>query len=270
MRHERDVAIGRSDGYLPDQILICINIFTIQLGIAGLYFYAVSPAGQRYRLLAFMFVAPLLLFLVAKGRGYYMAPAYPMLLAAGAVWWESRLLASNSLRWATWTGIFIGGVSSALIAMPVAPINSPLWKISSKINEDLKEEIGWPELVNTVAQVYYSLPPDERSKTGILTGNYGEAGAINLYGPSQGLPAAISVVNSYWLRGYGDPPPEKVIVLGLSRKMLARHFESCDAVAKVTNSYGIKNEEIEHSDIFLCRNLREPWPEFWKQIRSFG
>ena len=121
-----------------------------------------------------------------------------------------------------------------------------------------------------MAHVYYALPVDERAKTGILTGNYGEAGAINLYGPSQGLPVAISVVNSYWLRGYGDPPPEKVIVLGLSRKMLERHFESCDAVATVTNSYRITNEETEHKDVFLCRNLREPWPEFWKQVRSFG
>jgi len=269
--HERDVAIGRSDGYLLDQIVTCINIFTLPLAIAGLYFYAVSPAGQKYRMLTFMFVVPLLLFLIAKGRGYYMTPAYPMLLAAGAVWWESRiLLVSRSLRWATWIAVCIGGLSAGLIATPVAPINSRLWKISSRINEDLKEEIGWPELVNTVAQVYYALPVDERAKTGILTGNYGEAGAINLYGPSQGLPVAISVVNSYWLRGYGDPPPEKVIVLGLSRKMLERHFESCDAVATVTNSYRITNEETEHKDVFLCRNLREPWPEFWKQVRSFG
>ena len=268
--HQRDVAIGRADNYLLDQIVTCINIFTLPLAISGLYFYAVSASGQKYRTLAFMFAVPLLLFLIAKGRGYYMTPAYPMLLAAGAVWWEGRIVASRPLRWATWSALLVGGVTAALIATPVTPVNSSLWKLSSKINEDLKEEIGWPELVNTVAQVYYSLPAAERARTGILTGNYGEAGAVNLYGPSHGLPGAISVVNSYWLRGYGDPPPETLIVLGLSRKRLETYFRSCEVVATVTNDYGITNEETEHRDVFVCRNLREPWPDFWKHARSFG
>ncbi|HSE22521.1 MAG TPA: glycosyltransferase family 39 protein [Pyrinomonadaceae bacterium] len=268
--HERDVAIGRSDHYLLDQIVTCINLFTLPLALAGLHFYALSSAGKKYRVLAFMFVVPLLLFLFAKGRGYYMTPAYPMLLAAGAVWWEGRMLTSRPVRWATWTAVCAGGLAAALIAMPIAPVNSALWKISSKMNEDLKEEIGWPDLVNTVAQVYYAVPAEERARTGILTGNYGEAGALNLYGPSHGLPVAISGVNSYWLRGYGDPPPEKVIALGLSRKMLERHFESCEAVAIVTNSNGVNNEETGHRDVFICSNLRESWPEFWKQVRSFG
>jgi hypothetical protein len=268
--HERDVAIGRTDGYLLDQVLTCINIFTLPLAISGLYFYAVSSRGQKYRVLAFMYIIPLILFLVAKGRGYYMTPAYPMLLAAGAVWWEDRIFRSRPISWATWAAVLVGGVTAALIATPVAPINSSLCRLSSKMNEDLKEEIGWPELVNTVGQVYYSLPADERTRTGILTGNYGEAGAVNLYGPSHGLPGAISVVNSYWLRGYGDPPPETVIVLGVSRKKLEKYFGSCEVVATVTNDYGINNEETGHRDVFVCRNLRERWPDFWKRVRSFG
>lgn len=268
--HARDVAIGRANNYLIDQIITCINVLTVGLAITGLYFYAVSANGQKYRMLAFMFAVPLVLFLIAKGRGYYMTPAYPMLLAAGAVYWEDRIFRSAPLRWATWTTVLVGGVAAAVIATPVLPINSSLWRFSSKINEDFKEEIGWPELVNTVARVYYSLPPNERVRAGILTGNYGEAGAVNLYGPSHGLPGAISVVNSYWLRGYGDPPPETVIVLGVSRKTLEKYFGSCEAVATVTNDYGISNEETEHRDVFVCRNLREPWPDFWKRVRSFG
>jgi len=86
-----------------------------------------------------------------------------------------------------------------------------------KLSEDFPEEIGWPELVETVAKIRDSLPQEDRARLGIPGTNYGEAGAINLYGPRYGLPSAISGVNSFWERGYGNPPPETRIVIGLSR-----------------------------------------------------
>lgn len=274
--HERDVAIGRSDGYLLDQIRICINLFTIPLVVAGIYFYVIAPAGQRYRLLAFMFIVPLALFFVVRGRGYYMAPAYPMVLAAGSVLWERWTNAGNFVRmrvarWGVWVAVLLGGVLAAAVALPIAPINSSWWKFSSEINGDLKEEIGWPELVQTIARVYHALPAEEKKVTGILAGNYGEAGAINLYGPAAGLPQAISGVNSYWLRGYGSPPAQTIIVVGLSRSAVDRHFASCELVAHVSNRYGVMNEEAtDHPDIFVCRQLRQSWPEFWTHFRYYG
>jgi hypothetical protein len=88
----------------------------------------------------------------------------------------------------------------------------------------------------------------------ILTGNYGEAGAINLYGSRYGLPMAISGINSFWERGYGDPPPETLIVLGYSRSFLEQHFESCELAGHVHNTYGIANEEtMDHSEIIVYR-----------------
>jgi hypothetical protein len=141
----------------------------------------------------------------------------------------------------------------------------------SEINGELKEEIGWPELVEAVAGIYTTLPAEDKLQAGILTGNYGEAGAINLYGPAYGLPTAISGVNTYWLRGYGDPPPQMLIVLGLSSVEAYRIFESCKAAGRITNRYGVRNEETrEHADILLCHGPREPWPELWKRLRSFG
>jgi hypothetical protein len=140
-----------------------------------------------------MFVIAFVLLLVLKGRDYYLAPAYPMLFAAGAVMCEHwRPLAQR----ATWAALGVGG------ALAIPPVNSFLWNsVSSKLY-DFREEIGWPELVDTVAGIRNSLPDAEPAETGIL----GEAGAIDLYGPGLGLPKAISGVNSYWLRGYGDPP----------------------------------------------------------------
>jgi len=135
----------------------------------------------------------------------------------------------------------------------------------------MREEIGWQELTETTAGIYAKLPAEEKLQAGILTGNYGEAGAINLYGPAYGLPQAISGINTYWLRGYGDPPPRTLIVLGLTRGDVARIFQTCDLAGHVTNRYGVENEETRyHPDIFVCRGLRQPWDEFWKHSRTFG
>jgi hypothetical protein len=274
--HARDVRIGRTDGFLPRQFLAGANPCTAPLWMAGLWFFFVAPAGRRYRPIGWMYAVPLLLFALAKGRDYYMAPAYPMLLAGGSVLAE-RGFAALSPGWARVARVFAagtiaaGGALVAVIVLPLAPVNSPLWNSAVKINGDLKEEIGWPELAGTVAAVRDALPAEERARLGILAGNYGEAGAIDLYGPALGLPRAISGINSYWLRGYGDPPPQIVIALGLSREILERNFEECSLAGQVTNRFGVQNEETtRHKEIFVCRRLRQPWPEFWKTFRYYG
>jgi hypothetical protein len=150
-------------------------------------------------------------------------------------------------------------------------VNSPIFNFASSINGDLREQIGWPDLVEAVAAVRDGLPASERASAGILAGNYGEAGAINLLGPAHGLPQAISGVNSYWLRGYGKIPPAPVIVIGASRAFLERNFESCARAGQVRNRYGVRNEEsVDHPDIYVCRGLRKSWPEFWVTMRRFG
>ncbi len=213
---------------------------------------------------------------LSLGRSYYLAAAYPMLLAAGVVLMEPWLASLRTARARLVQGITFGafavsGVVFASVALPVAPINSPWWDLANGINGELKEEIGWPELVQTVAGIYAVLPAQDKLQAGILTGNYGEAGAVNLYGPTYGLPKAISGVNSYWLRGYGDPPPQALIVLGFSSVEAYRVFESCQPVGLITNRYGVRNEETrDHPVILLCRGPRVSWPELWKSLQSFG
>jgi hypothetical protein len=223
-----------------------------------------------------MYVIPFVLLLIAQGRSYYLAPAYPMLIAAGAVVWErwlARLSAARArlARGLTWAALAAGGLFAVPLMLPIAPVNSGLWDLSSQVHDNFVEQIGWPELAETVAAIYSSLPAEQQPRTGILAGNYGEAGAINLYGPAHGLPEAISGRNSYWLRGYGDPAPETVIVLGYSQESAERLFRTCALAGQVTNRYGVENEETRfHPDIFLCREPRQPWPVLWPSLRSFG
>jgi hypothetical protein len=272
--HARDVRIGRTKTFLPDQLEI--TLVALPLALAGLYFYFFAKAARPFRVLGWMFVIPLLLFILGKGRGYYLAPAYPMLYAAGVVSSAAWLHRLSSF----WRTTLVAAFSVALLAniavisaffLPLAPIQSRWWKIAVKINGDLPEEVGWPELAETVARIRDSLPPIERAQVKILAGNYGEAGAVNLYGPRFGLPSAICPTNSFWDRGYGDPPPEVLIVLGSSAEDLESKFDSCQLAGHITNREGVANEETtDHPDIFLCRHLREPWPIVWKKNRHFG
>ena len=191
--HARDIQLGRTNGFLWKQLLVPAHVLTIPLWIAGLSFYFRKPEGVRYRVLGWTFVAVLVLFAIISARDYYTAPLYPMLLAAGAV------LSDDWPRWArglTWAGLAVALGSGIALVLPVAPINSRWFEASNRVSDNLREEIGWQELVDTVATIRDSLPIEERATTGILTGNYGEAGAINLYGPAHGLPMALSRANS--------------------------------------------------------------------------
>ena len=274
--HARDVRVGHTDGFLAGQFYISSAIVTVPLWLAGLYYYFVASAGRRYRLLGWVFVIPLAMFFVAKGRVYYLAPAYPVLLAAGAVWaeqWVESLspLRARLVRASAWRALAINGVLVAAVVLPIAPLGSRWWRVADKLNGNFNEEIGWPEITATVARVRDSLPRAELPRLGILAGDAGEAGALNLYGPAYALPKAISGSNSHWLRGYGDPPPETVIAVGFSPADLDSIFEACQTAGHSNNPFGIENSAVgDKTDVLVCRQLRNPWPQFWPQFRSFG
>lgn len=274
--HARDIAWGRTKDFLPNQLYVSTSPITLPLWVAGLYFYFWAPAGRRFRALGWMFVTPLLLLWLAQGRDYYLGAAFPMLFAAGAVWGEGWVhrLQPRPARWVRATGVVLfvlGALVSALLVLPLAPVNSPVWNIANSVHDNFREMIGWPELVETVSGIYAKLPPEERAHTAIFTANYGEMGAIDLYGPAYGLPQAITGINSGWERGYGDPPPQTVIVLGYGLENASRIFKTCTVAGQVTNRFGVKNEETgAQPAILVCREPRQPWPVLWPQLRHFG
>ena len=270
--HARDVGEGRSEGFWKGQFLICANLAAAPLWIAGLIGFL---RERRYRMLALMYLVPLALFAISKGRSYYMAGAYPMLLAMGAPMAERWL---NSLpRWVRRTiqtvyfaaFAFVSAYACAVI-LPIAS-SGPLRDFALAHNGDLREEIGWNELVRTVAQIRDSLPADEQAHLGITTGNYGEYGAIEILGRAYGLPSPIGTTNSEWLRGYPTTAPTTLIVLGLSAEQANDLFTGCRLAGHNGNSEGVRNEESQdHPDIFVCGPPRKPWAELWKEHRDFG
>jgi len=270
--HVRDVGEGRANGFLRDQFLSCMNLVAAPLWIAGLVCFL---RERRYRMLAWMYLIPLALFVIGKGRGYYLGAAYPMLLAMGTVAGE-RWVATLARPWRQtvqavfFAGLVAWGLLICARIVPLAPAG-PLRAYALQNNDDLRDEIGWNELVKTVADIRDSLPAEQRGSVGVLVGNYGEQGAIEILGQDYHLPMPISMTNSAWLRGYPVPPPATLIVLGFTSKQADRAFTSCRLAGHDGNAEGIKNEESsEHSDIFVCGGPRKPWAEFWEDYQAYG
>jgi hypothetical protein len=270
--HKRDVGIGRAAGYWKNQFLLDVNLVATPVWIAGL---VALFRSSRYRMLAWMYAVPVLVFWLNKGRFYYVAEAYPALVAMGCVVAERWLAPRPAWARHTVTGIYFAGVLAmgAYIAAILIPFASdgPLRDFALKNNGDLREEFGWNEMVRAIATVRDSLPADQRTNYGILTGNYGEAGAIENLGEAYQLPAPISLTNSFYLRSYPQQQPSTLIVVGWSQQQLDRQFTGCRLAGHNGNSLGIKNEESQdHPDIYVCGAPKKGWPEFWKTSQRFG
>jgi len=274
--HARDVRHGRADGYYSDQLFF--TLLGLPLVVAGLVSLLRSA---QFRLLSFFYLGPFLLFAVLKGRGYYLLPAYPVLWAAGAVALE-RVLRGRAawLRVTAWSvvtvALLLDAVAANLRMQPMWTMGSERWHRQMEKNGDLRDEIGWPEFVAQVAAVRDGLSPQERANFGVLANNYGEAGALALYGPQYGLPVPISSTNTFHMRGYGPlgatgPGPETVIITGGDLDDQLMNFETCRVAAQVVIPYGVRNEEaVDHPVILVCHHLRWPWADAWARSQEFG
>src|SRR5205085_9868408 len=131
---------------------------------------------------------------------------------------------------------------------------------SGPLPQYFADDFGWEEMVQKVAGIYNSLAPDERSRTAIFANSYGQAGAIDFFGPKYGLPKAISNHQSYWLWGPRDYTGEIVIVLGSDGTGDREHFATVEAVGRTDHPYSRRDE---HFDIFLCRDLNTSLKALW-------
>lgn len=274
--HARDVRIGRADGFYVDQFNnIATNLFTLPLWLIGLG-YAIFGARGRHRALAWMALVPFAIIALAKGRGYYTAPLYPMLFALGAVVLQRWLDARNSVvarraGWSVTALLLLAATVVVPFVVPLIPVNSSHWAFANRKNGDFREEFGWPELAREVARIWNGLTPEERAHGGIWGSNYGEAGALELYGPQHGLPQVISAVNSFWLRGPPHPLPDVLIVVGADRKDLDQPCTTVELAGHTGNDAHVENEETRwHPDIFVCRGVRKPLDALWPKLLEFG
>ncbi len=268
--------------FLAQQILI-VNPATLPLWLGGLVWLLAAPAGRRYRLLGIAYLVTLAEFIIMKGKHYYLAPIYPMLFAAGSVAVE-QLFARRG-QWvkpvlaATMVGL------AALLAPTILPILAPEKLIAymraihfepprtetshtAALPQLFADQFGWEEMVRSLARAYAELSPEDQKRVAIFAQNYGQAGAIDLFGPKYGLPPALSGHQNYYLWGPRDYPGELMLILDSNDADEREQFRSVEDLGLVKSSpWAMPWEQRQH--IYLCREPKVPLRDFWPKVKNW-
>jgi hypothetical protein len=272
-REGKNVVLGPL-AFVKEQI-IDVHPILFPVWLSGLIWFL---RDRRWRVLGLIFAVFFVLMEVAHGKNYYVFPIYPMLLAGGSVVIE-RWLANRSAVVGTTARAAIVAVI-VIAALPVIPLvtwmlpperllayqNAIGFKPSkaevhheSLLPQPVADQFGWPELTAEVAAIYNSLPPEERAQTGIWAGNYGEAGAINEFGPRYGLPRAWSRHQNHW---YWGPPPQVFKNLIVIQWSLEDVRDSCTSF-QAFERYQRFGMDEENTPIYLCRGVTFDIQKIW-------
>jgi hypothetical protein len=268
----------------PFITILALGALLIPVWTAGWWALLTRPAMRPFRAFGVAFVIGFLfLWIVVPDRFYYLFGIYPVLFASGAIITDRVVEGSSgffrqrsphhwlwrSRRWAV-AVVVVNGLMFLPVGLPVLPESALASANLQKINYNLGEEIGWPEFTREVAAVWRSVPRQTRASTVILTGNYGEAGALIRFGGPYGLPTAYSGHNSFW--SWGPPPNDTgntTIAIGLGRSELTRYFESVRLAGRIHNNAGVNNDEAG-APVWICKGLRKPWSQIWPDTRHYG
>lgn len=252
------------------QVILLMQPLSLPIWLAGLWYLLRHPRGRLYRPLGWAFLLLVALFVAGGAKSYFLVPAFPPLLAAGAVVLECTASRRPRLRLPAIAAVLLvtGGVALAPVVAPILPPRT-LAEIMPNPIQPVADRFGWPPFVRTVAMVYNRLPPADRARATILAGNYGEAGALDLLGPRYHLPRVISPHNTFYFWGQGVTPRGVVIVTGLRRADLTPYFRSVRRVGVVPSQDGIQNEEVGRP-VFIGRGLKLPWSRVWPRLKNFS
>ncbi len=279
--HNNNVRM-RAEWTLPRYLLQQLEF----AGLGGLVLAAVglrrafSASGMNNGAVAmwWVYLTAFVVLLITRGKPYYLGPAYPGVIAAGAVvaeaWTARRLAQSPDGRRPWLRPALVAGVM--LAALPIAPAVLPLvpqarlngwWGWTLRVNHEPAEMIGWPEFAAQVDGVFQGLSPEEQAHTAVQTVSYGRAGALEHFAHLPMPP--VCGHNNYWLWGPGAREPQTVIVAGArQRQWMDEAYEQVERVATVDNPFGIDNE-TRGAGIWICRRPRTSLHAQWEGLKSF-
>jgi hypothetical protein len=267
--------------FLFEQILF-LHPLSLPLWIGGLSWLFFSREGKRYCFLGWAYLIVLAIFMSLDGKTYYVLPAYPMLMAAGGVAFERFVHSRNTarhLKFAYPALLILGGLITAPFGIPLLPVETFLHYSQALPYASVKTErdataplpqlyadmFGWQDMAATVSRVYHALPQAEQPGCAILGGNYGEAGAIDYFGPKLGLPKAISGHNSYFYWGPRNYSGNCVILFGDGAEETRKLFGDVQQVATITNRYAMPGEQ--NLPVYLCSKPSAPLSELWPHFK---
>ncbi len=269
--------------FILTQALI-MHPLSAPLWIAGVGHLLRDRNGIGLRVLGWTFLIVLLCMLVLHGRIYYLAPAYPMLFAAGAVGFQDWV-ERHSWTWLKPAYLAVLVVTGAIFApfayFPMLTVDqyiaySKFTHLAPPKIENHKQgplpqlyadQFGWKEMAQVVAEAYFKLPPGDRGRCAIFGQNYGQAGAIDFFGAKMGLPPAISGHQNYYYWGPRGYTGECMIVMGDEYKTLSQKFDSVEEVGTVFHPLSMP---YEHFDVYLCRRPRfGPLLQVWPKLKNW-
>jgi 4-amino-4-deoxy-L-arabinose transferase-like glycosyltransferase len=283
-RTGKNVVLGPGT-FILQQILL-LNPLLFPFWIAGLVSLLFGQ-GSRLRVLGWIYLVLLALMIGLKAKNYYLAPIYPMLFAAGAVaterWLARREWSRNRRLPRAVVAAFVF-VSGAILVPALLPVLAPEGVVaylaalglkppktevrqSGRLEQRLGDQFGWPGLVADVDRIYRALPEAERARTGIFASNYGEAGALNLFGPALGLPPPICAHQNHFFWGPPATEYDNLIWLQWGREGIE---ERCRFVEKVGEHFDPWGMEEENRPIYLCRGLRAPLATLWPGLKHWN
>ena len=268
--------------FLFEQVLFMQPV-TLPLWVGGLWWYLFAPEGREFRFLGWTYLIVLATFMVLGGKSYYPLPVYPLLMAAGGVAFESFAARSLDRRWikiAYPAALVLGGLITVPFGVPVLPVETfsryvealpySRWvkterDATAPLPQIYADMFGWENISSTVARVYHELPQREQAGCAILAGNYGEAGAIDHFGPKLGLPRSISGHNNYFLWGPRDYSGACVVLFGERAEEHKLLFDEVTPAATISNPRGMPSEQS--LTVYICRKPRAPLAELWPQFK---
>ena len=266
-------------GFLLGQVMGLTPVFAL-LAFLGLVFYY-GPLGARFRALGWLYVAVVAVFALQGSKSYYAVAAYTPLMAGGAVLLER--LCRRTWQRAVAAALIVGSaIAFGPFAAPVlppetfiryqraiqgGPTASGERKAVGPLPQHFADMFGWEEGVALVAEVYRSLPEEERRRVVIYGSSYGHAGAIDFFGKRYGLPRAVSGHNSYWLWGPGDRPGDVAIVIGGDGESHRQAFEEVTLARIFHHPYAMPWRN--HYPIWVCRRPKLPLAELWPRTKHY-
>ncbi len=256
-----------------------VNVVLAPLWIASIIAPFASARLARFRFLSIAFVVMAIAIFVTHGKSYYMAGAYPTMFALGAAAC-ARLPVVLTVLWAAPAAL--NGAFSLPLVLPVLPphrlevmLDRMSYRpppveaagIGAPLMQMLSDEFGWRELARDVAAVYAALPPAQRAKAAIFASNYGEAAAIDFYGPH--LPPALSGNNQYYLWGPRDYDGSVVLAVNADAAKWSAICDSVRIVARFgTSPYAMPYER--NRPILLCQGMHPPLTQLWPAFKHYG
>jgi hypothetical protein len=254
---------------LPLQVIM-LGVPCVPIWIAGIVTLLRDRRLRPIRALAVAYPLMILLLLVIAGQPYYSIGLLLALFAIGCAPTTRWLDGHRGRQALVGAGVVVNVATSVVIALPVVPLTSLGDTVIPEINQVARDQIGWPTYVRQIADVYTALPAEDRARAVIVTGNYGEHGAVDRFGGEYGLPKVYSGQNELYHLG---PPPDSatVVVFVLQEPNLARlgqSFNNCTVEGRLHNDVGVDNEE-EVAEIVVCRGPRDSWAVLWPRFQHY-